>query len=94
MSTAQLLLKIAASTGVLVGTGYVLMRAVTPTPEQLYEKMSPDIRRKVDAARAQRLAAEQAQAIALQQQQKGAASAQANDPSTPQKPIWAEDRRY
>jgi len=80
----------AASTVVLVGTGYVLMRAVTPTPEQLYEKMSPDIRRKVDAARAQRLAAEQAVRVAQQQQKE---ATQANDPNTPQKPIWAEDRR-
>ncbi|KLO10698.1 hypothetical protein SCHPADRAFT_906658 [Schizopora paradoxa] len=67
------------------------MRAVTPTPEQLYEKMSPDVRKKVDAARAQRLAAEEA--VAQQEKQASAYAQQVNDPTAPQKPVWAEDRR-
>ncbi|KDR81809.1 hypothetical protein GALMADRAFT_240030 [Galerina marginata CBS 339.88] len=42
----------------LMGIGYALMKATTPTEEQLYNEMSPDLRRKVDAARASRLARE------------------------------------
>lgn len=34
--------------------------AVVPTPEQTYQAMSPDLRKKVDAARAARLAQESA----------------------------------
>ncbi|EJD05973.1 uncharacterized protein FOMMEDRAFT_132395 [Fomitiporia mediterranea MF3/22] len=53
-------LKVTAAIGGCLGVGYVLMRVVTPTPEQLYEKMSPAVRRKVDESRMQRLAAENA----------------------------------
>jgi len=76
-------LKVTATIGGFIGVGYLTMKAVTPTPEQLYERMSPDIRRKVDASRAQRLAAE----AAVQQQ----AEVQAQDPDA-QKPIWADTR--
>ncbi|KAF9009383.1 hypothetical protein BDQ17DRAFT_1347999 [Cyathus striatus] len=41
-----------------VGVGYALMKATTPTEEELYNRMAPDIRRKVDAARALRNARE------------------------------------
>ncbi|KAF8968357.1 hypothetical protein BDZ97DRAFT_2073058 [Flammula alnicola] len=42
----------------LVGIGYGLMKATTPSEAQLYNEMAPDLRRKVDAARATRLARE------------------------------------
>ncbi|KAI0818921.1 hypothetical protein BC629DRAFT_1465172 [Irpex lacteus] len=71
------------STG-LVGVGYMVMRATVPTPEQTYAAMSPDLRRKVDANRAARLARE----AATRQQ----AEAQLNDPDA-QKPVWAEASR-
>ncbi|KAH8117494.1 hypothetical protein DFH11DRAFT_1575362 [Phellopilus nigrolimitatus] len=64
------------------------MRAVTPTPEQLYSKMSPDLRRKVDASRAQRMAAE----AAVQQQFGAQTQAAIADPDA-QKPVWAEQRK-
>ncbi|KIM49440.1 hypothetical protein M413DRAFT_108311 [Hebeloma cylindrosporum] len=44
----------------LMGLGYVLMKATTPTEEQLYNEMAPDLQRKVDKARAARLAREAA----------------------------------
>ncbi|KAI0340595.1 hypothetical protein BDW22DRAFT_1359994 [Trametopsis cervina] len=72
-----------ASTG-LIGLGWIIMRATVPTPEQTYNAMSPDLRRKVDANRAARLARE----AATQQQ----AEAQLNDPEA-QKPVWAEAGR-
>jgi len=68
-----------------IGTGYVIMKVVTPTPEQLYEKMSPEIRRKVDATRARRLAAENAV------RQQTVAQNQTTDPDL-QKPVWADQR--
>jgi hypothetical protein len=58
-----------------LGLGYVTMKgevfhvkpnhhslclAVTPTPEETYAALAPDLRRKVDANRAARLAAQQA----------------------------------
>ncbi|KZT03486.1 uncharacterized protein LAESUDRAFT_814594 [Laetiporus sulphureus 93-53] len=61
--------------------GYLTMKATTPTPEQLYNEMSPDLRKKVDIIREARLAAE-----AASRQQ---AKAQLNDPDA-QKPIWAD----
>jgi len=42
----------------LVGIGYAIMKATTPTEEQLYNEMTPDLRRKVDATRLARLARE------------------------------------
>ncbi|KAG1782806.1 hypothetical protein EV702DRAFT_1066907 [Suillus placidus] len=45
--------------GGLMGLGYLLMSATVPTPEQTYAAMSLDLRRKVDANRAARLAQEQ-----------------------------------
>ncbi|CAL1704220.1 unnamed protein product [Somion occarium] len=65
----------------LVGLGYIIMKATVPTPEQTYAAMSPDLRRKVDANRAARLARE----AATKQQ----AEAQLNDPDA-SKPVWAD----
>ncbi|KAI5123312.1 hypothetical protein M0805_009333 [Coniferiporia weirii] len=89
MSGGMPWVKVTAAIGGCLGIGYVLMRAVTPTPEQLYDRMSPELRRKVDASRSQRLAAENAvrQQTAVQTQQ-----ATATDPDA-QKPVWAEQRR-
>ncbi|KAH9842378.1 uncharacterized protein C8Q71DRAFT_200809 [Rhodofomes roseus] len=42
----------------LMSIGYVIMKATTPSPEQTYAAMSPDLRRKVDQNRAARLAME------------------------------------
>jgi len=86
MSAAMPWVKMTATMVGFVGVGYALMRAVTPTPEQLYQKMSPDMRRKVDATRAARLAAEAATAASSTNQQQ--VSAQATDPDS-QKPKWA-----
>ncbi|KAF9566267.1 hypothetical protein CPC08DRAFT_704002 [Agrocybe pediades] len=69
---------------VLVGVGYGLMKATTPTEEQLYNEMAPDLRRKVDAARAARLAREA--------EMKKQVDAQFNIQKHPEeaKPIWAD----
>ncbi|KAF9500365.1 hypothetical protein BDN71DRAFT_1440392 [Pleurotus eryngii] len=69
----------------LMGFGYILMRATVPTEDQLYNEMAPDIRRKVDASRAARLAREQAAARQ--------ADVQLSNPDPDAaKPIWANDR--
>ncbi|KAI0797818.1 hypothetical protein C8Q75DRAFT_739783 [Abortiporus biennis] len=68
----------------IMGTGYFLMKVTVPTPEETYQAMSPDLRRKVDANRAARLAREQA----TQQQQE----TQLNDPES-SKPVWADNTR-
>jgi len=46
--------------GGLMGLGYVIMKTTSPTPEQTYAAMAPDLRRKVDQNRAARLAMENA----------------------------------
>jgi len=81
MSAGMPWVKVTAAIGGCLGLGYLVMKAVTPTPEQLYAKMSPDLRRKVDASRAQRLAAENG---ARQQ-----SVIQSPDPES-QKPVWAD----
>ncbi|KAF9466316.1 hypothetical protein BDZ94DRAFT_1233929 [Collybia nuda] len=68
----------------VMAMGYVLMKATTPTEEQLYNEMAPDIRRKVDAARAARLARE-----AEMQKQVSAQTSNDVNPETT-KPIWAD----
>ncbi|EGN95479.1 hypothetical protein SERLA73DRAFT_186510 [Serpula lacrymans var. lacrymans S7.3] len=65
----------------LMGIGYGIMRATTPTPEQTYAALAPDLRRKVDANRAARLAQEETM--------KRQINAQLADPDV-QKPVWAD----
>ncbi|KAH9952196.1 hypothetical protein B0H21DRAFT_716136 [Amylocystis lapponica] len=74
-------LKMTAVSAGLIGLGYVLMHTTVPTPEQTYAAMAPDLRRKVDANRAARLAMEDAT--------KRQVTAQLNDPDS-QKPVWAD----
>ncbi|KIP04749.1 hypothetical protein PHLGIDRAFT_75386 [Phlebiopsis gigantea 11061_1 CR5-6] len=71
----------------IIGMGYVIMRTTTPTEEQVYNAMSPDLRRQVDTIRAARIAREQA----TQQQ----TNAQVRGPLYPdaQKPVWADGQR-
>jgi len=73
----------------LMGAGYALMKATVPTEEQTYNALAPDLRRKVDANRAARLARENAT------EQQVTAQAQANQSEDPDKakPIWADTRR-
>ncbi|RDB24069.1 Assembly factor CBP4 [Hypsizygus marmoreus] len=68
----------------LMGMGYLLMKATTPTEDQLYNEMAPDLRRKVDAARAARLAREA--------EMKKQVEVQVANDATPEatKPIWAD----
>ncbi|CAG8696879.1 10829_t:CDS:2 [Cetraspora pellucida] len=35
--------------GITLGFGYLLMKVVTPTQEQLYKKLSPDLKHKIDS---------------------------------------------
>ncbi|KAI0080574.1 hypothetical protein K474DRAFT_1615339 [Panus rudis PR-1116 ss-1] len=72
------------ATAGLIGLGYFIMKTTTPTPEQTYAAMSPDLRKKVDAARAARLAREQAT--------QAQATAQLADPDA-SKPVWADPQR-
>ncbi|GJE86882.1 CBP4 domain-containing protein [Phanerochaete sordida] len=67
-----------------IGVGYAIMKSTTPTEEEVYNRMSPDLRKKVDAIRAARLEREQA----VQQQ----VQAQLNDPDA-SKPVWADPSR-
>ncbi|KAJ3742135.1 hypothetical protein DFH05DRAFT_284943 [Lentinula detonsa] len=61
-------LRFAGAAITFTGLGYMLMKATVPTEEELYNRMAPDIRKKVDAARALRLAreAEMKQQVAAQ----------------------------
>jgi len=68
-----------ASAGIM-GLGYALLRAVVPTPEETYNAMAPDLRRKVDETRRARLALEEG----MKQQQ----NAQLDPESA--KPVWAD----
>ncbi|KAI0253930.1 hypothetical protein BJV78DRAFT_1122478 [Lactifluus subvellereus] len=43
----------------VMGLGYVLLRATVPTPEETYDAMAPDLRRKVDENRRARQAFEE-----------------------------------
>ncbi|CAA7265394.1 unnamed protein product [Cyclocybe aegerita] len=76
--------KVSAVTVGLFAIGYAMMKATTPTEEQLYNEMSPDLRRKVDAARTARLARETAA--------KKQTDAQTTNEAAPEeaKPIWAD----
>ncbi|KAF8484383.1 hypothetical protein JB92DRAFT_2799609 [Gautieria morchelliformis] len=56
------------------------MKAVTPTPEETYAALAPDLRRKVDANRAARLA------------QQATSHDELTNPN-PEKPAWATDAR-
>ncbi|EPT00096.1 hypothetical protein FOMPIDRAFT_1049931 [Fomitopsis schrenkii] len=67
----------------LVSIGYVIMKATTPTPEQTYAAMAPDIRRRVDQNRAARLA--------MENETRKQMEAQLKDPDS-QKPVWADSR--
>ncbi|KZV91089.1 hypothetical protein EXIGLDRAFT_770254 [Exidia glandulosa HHB12029] len=74
--------KFALITAGSIGLGYVLMRTTTPTEEELYNRMAPDIRRKVDAMRAQRARTEAAA--------RGEVSdAEVMQKPDPEKPNWA-----
>ncbi|KAH9930936.1 uncharacterized protein B0H18DRAFT_991938 [Fomitopsis serialis] len=65
----------------LMSIGYVIMKATTPTPEQTYAAMAPDIRRRVDQNRAARLA--------MESETRKQVDAQLRDPDS-QKPVWAD----
>ncbi|KAG7092286.1 hypothetical protein E1B28_008648 [Marasmius oreades] len=68
----------------LTGFGYLFMKATVPTEEQLYNRMAPDIRKKVDAARVLREARENE----VKKQAEAQTPAQDVDPDQ-LKPIWA-----
>lgn len=70
------------STGIMA-FGYALMRATVPTPEQTYDALAPDLKKKVDATHAARLAQENMNAEQLR--------AQTNDPDS-RKPVWSSSR--
>ena len=70
----------------LMGMGYMLMRATIPTPEETYAAMAPDLRKKVDANRAARLAQENAMSRQVD------AQVGQCDPDTA-KPIWADAKK-
>ncbi|KDQ59421.1 hypothetical protein JAAARDRAFT_32979 [Jaapia argillacea MUCL 33604] len=76
--------KITSTTVGLMAAGYLLMKTTVPTDKELYDAMSPDIQRKVDAMRAARLARESATRRQVE--------AQANDPDS-EKPVWAHSRK-
>ncbi|KAH9967902.1 hypothetical protein BC827DRAFT_1122323 [Russula dissimulans] len=64
----------------IMGLGYALLRVTVPTPEETYNAMAPDLRRRVDENRRARLALEEG----MRRQQ----DAQ-RDPESA-KPIWAD----
>lgn len=64
----------------IMGLGYTLLRVIVPSPEETYNAMAPDLRRKVDETRRARLALEEG----MKQQQ----NAQLDPESA--KPVWAD----
>ncbi|KAE8216848.1 hypothetical protein CF319_g3137 [Tilletia indica] len=70
-----------ASTGI-IGLGYVIMKATTPTEKQFYDALSPDLKRQVDHNRetAKRRAA-------LQEQIERVKTGEADSA-----PVWAAGR--
>jgi len=46
--------KFALFTGAIMAAGWGIMRLTTPTEEQFYNSLSPELKRKVDAVRLQR----------------------------------------
>jgi len=65
----------------VIATGWVLMKAIVPSEEQMYNSLSPDLKRQADAIRAARRA-----------QQGGAGNTQdtrqqLTNPD-PDKPVW------
>lgn len=63
----------------LVGFGYLLMKATTPSEKEYYDSLAPDLKRKVDLMRAQRQEEEQRRALAT-------------NPDT-SKPVWADSKK-
>ncbi|KAH9007520.1 hypothetical protein EDB83DRAFT_2532662 [Lactarius deliciosus] len=66
----------------IMGVGYTLLRVIVPSPEETYNAMAPDLKRKVDENRRARLALEEG----IKQQQ----NAQLDPESA--KPVWADQR--
>jgi len=73
--------KFTAMTTGFMGIGWALMKVVTPSEEDLYNRMAPDLQKNVDSIRAARIAKENAMAQVKAKMQA--------DPAE-QKPIWAE----
>jgi len=71
---------IVLSTGV-IAAGYILMKAIVPSEEQVYNSLSPDLKRQADAIRAARRAQESG--VARSQD----AREQLTNPD-PDKPVW------
>ncbi|KAH9057161.1 hypothetical protein EDB83DRAFT_2521101 [Lactarius deliciosus] len=67
----------------IMGVGYTLLRVIVPSPEETYNAMAPDLKRKVDDNRRARLALEEG----IKQQQ----NAQLDPESA--KPVWADQRK-
>ncbi|VDC01584.1 unnamed protein product [Peniophora sp. CBMAI 1063] len=65
----------------LTALGVGLMKAVVPTPEQTYAAMAPDLRKRVDANRAARLA--------MEQEYREQHNIKSVDPDNA-KPVWAD----
>jgi len=63
----------------IMAFGYALMKTTVPTPEQTYDALAPDLKHKVDAARAARLARENMTSEQLQ--------AQLKDPDSQKPPV-------
>jgi len=67
----------------VIGFGWVLMKAIVPTEEQLYNSLSPDLKRQADAIRAARRAQESGSVRSQDARQ------QLTNPD-PEKPNWAK----
>ncbi|GFZ45124.1 hypothetical protein JCM24511_02850 [Saitozyma sp. JCM 24511] len=46
--------KFAVYSTIIIGVGYTAMKLATPTEQQFYDALAPDLKRKVDEIRAQR----------------------------------------
>ncbi|KAF9533485.1 hypothetical protein CPB83DRAFT_845337 [Crepidotus variabilis] len=67
-----------------MGVGYLMMKVTTPTEQQLYDELSPELKRKVDATRAARLARE------AEMKKQVDAQIAVDTTAETAKPIWAD----
>ncbi|BGP52101.1 hypothetical protein JCM10450v2_008072 [Rhodotorula kratochvilovae] len=71
--------------GTFTGLAYGLMAATTPSEQQFYDALAPDLKRKVDAARAMKAGA-QSELIRESQEKLEAIKKQAQGEG----PVWAD----
>jgi len=74
--------RFAAWSTIIIGSGYAIMKFTTPNEQQLYDALSPELKKKADQIRAAR--------IQNELQQKLEQASNPGNAAASQGPIWAE----